>query len=64
MAEDNNLQFPFRPLTKEKALQLETVSSQHERLKNLVDLQLENSKRFSSTDNFNLESRKSLFIVS
>jgi hypothetical protein len=65
LAEDNNLLFPHEPLTKEKALKLEAMSSMcQERYKDMVKLQQTNVRRTASADNLYSPSRKSLVILS
>ena len=65
LAEDNNLQFPHEPLTKEKALKLEAMSSMcQEKYKDNVNLQMKSLRRAASADNLYSPSRKSLVILS
>lgn len=65
LAEDNNLQFPQEPLTKEKALKLEAMSPAcQEKLKDILELQRRNLRRTASADNLYSPSRKSLVILS
>ncbi len=65
LAEDNNLAFPHEPLTKEKALRLEAMSSVcQDKFKDIVQLQLQNVRRTASADNLYSPSRKSLVILS
>ena len=65
MAEENNLQFPHEPLTKEKALKLEATSAVcQEKFKEMVRMQMGNLRRTASTGNLYSQSRKSLVILS
>ena len=65
LAEENNLAFTHEPLTKEKALKLEAMSSMcQEKYKDMVQLQVTNMRRTASVDNLYSPSRKSLVILS
>jgi hypothetical protein len=65
LAEDNNLSFPHEPLTKERALRLEAMSSVcQQKYKDMVELQAKNLRRTASADNLFSPSRKSLVILS
>jgi hypothetical protein len=64
LAEDNNLHFHYEPLTKEKALRLEAVSSVKNNSKDNQIPTMHKIRKTASADNLHSPSRKSLVILS
>ena len=65
LAENNNLSFPNEPLTKEKAIRLEAMSSVcQDKCKEFAQYQAKIMRRTASVNNLTSPTRKSLVVLS